>query len=93
MERSKAIEILNEIIDEGWLISDMEKCDAIDACQMGIDLIEAGDKAGKIIARDIINNMVNELQLLDYVHIAAYKGAFYAADDIWKIINKYCKED
>lgn len=40
MTREKAIEILKEIIDEGWLISDFEKCVAIDACEMAIKALE-----------------------------------------------------
>lgn len=40
MTREKAIEILKEIIDEGWLISDFEKCVAIDACDMAIKALE-----------------------------------------------------
>ena len=40
MTRGKAIEILKEIIDEGWLISDFEKCVAIDACEMAIQALE-----------------------------------------------------
>lgn len=39
-EKEKAIEILEEIIDKGWLISDFEKCVAIDACEMGIEAIK-----------------------------------------------------
>lgn len=40
MTREKAIEILKEIIDEGWLISDFEKCVAIDACEMAIEALK-----------------------------------------------------
>ena len=40
MTREKAIEILKEIIDTGWLISDFEKCVAIDACEMAIEALE-----------------------------------------------------
>lgn len=40
----KAINTLNEIIDEGWLISDMEKCTAIDACEFAIDRIHKYQK-------------------------------------------------
>lgn len=40
----KAIKTLNEIIDEGWLISDMEKCTAIDACEFAIDRIQKYQK-------------------------------------------------
>jgi hypothetical protein len=40
MTREEAIKILEEIIDEGWLISDFEKCTAIDACEMAIEALE-----------------------------------------------------
>lgn len=40
MTKEEAIEILKEIIDEGWLISDFEKCVAIDACEMAIQALE-----------------------------------------------------
>ena len=45
----KAIKTLNEIIDEGWLISDMEKCTAIDACEFAIDRIRRYQKIEQII--------------------------------------------
>ena len=45
----KAIKTLNEIIDEGWLISDMEKCTAIDACEFAIDRIYKYQKIEQII--------------------------------------------
>jgi hypothetical protein len=40
MTKEQAVEILNEIIDEGWLISDFDKCIAIDACEMAIKALE-----------------------------------------------------
>lgn len=40
MTKEKAIEELKEIIDEGWLISDRNKCTAIDACEMAIKTLE-----------------------------------------------------
>lgn len=46
MTREKAIKILEEIIDEGWLISDFEKCTAIDACEMAIKALEQEPKTG-----------------------------------------------
>ena len=44
MTREEAIEVLKEIIDEGWLISDFEKCIAIDACEMAIKALEQEPK-------------------------------------------------
>ena len=40
MDEDRAIETLNIIIEYGWLISDMEKCTAIDACELAIDRIQ-----------------------------------------------------
>lgn len=40
MTKKKAIELLKEIIDEGCLISDFEKCPAIEACEMAIEALE-----------------------------------------------------
>lgn len=50
MTREKAIEILKEIIDEGWLISDFDKCTAIDACEMAIEALEQEHILDKIKA-------------------------------------------
>jgi len=36
----KDIETLNEIIESGWLISDIEKCTAIDACEDAITALK-----------------------------------------------------
>lgn len=40
MTREEAIEILKEIIDEGWLISDNNKCTAINVLEMAIKALE-----------------------------------------------------
>ena len=40
MTKEEAIKNLEEIIDEGWLISDFDKCTAIDACEMAIKALE-----------------------------------------------------
>lgn len=40
MTREEAIKNLQEIIEEGWLISDFDKCTAIDACEMAIKALE-----------------------------------------------------
>lgn len=49
MSIEKAIENLNEIIEEGWLISDMEKCTAIDACEVAIDIMHKYEKIKQIL--------------------------------------------
>jgi len=50
----RSIEILNEIIEEGWLISDMEKCTAIDACELAIDRIHKCQKIERILKEPCI---------------------------------------
>ena len=40
MTREEAIKNLQEIIEDGWLISDFDKCKAIDACEMAIKALE-----------------------------------------------------
>jgi len=52
MTREEAIKILEEIIDEGWLISDFDKCTAIDACEMAIRALEQEPKTGHWIEHD-----------------------------------------
>lgn len=59
-----AIKTLNEIIDEGWLISDMEKCTAIDACEFAIDRIRKYQEIEQII-KDHDNDRMPE----DYWYI------------------------
>jgi len=79
-EREKAIEILEEIIDEGWLISDFDKCIAIDACEMAIEAIKALEILDKIRA---------EIDGLTYgceVHPRT------VIDDVLAIIDKYKSE-
>lgn len=39
-----AIDILNLIIEEGWLISDLDKCKAIDACKLAINALKQESK-------------------------------------------------
>ena len=45
----KAIKMLEEIIDEGWLISDLEKCPAIDSCELAIDIMRKYQKIQDIV--------------------------------------------
>ena len=49
MTKEKAIELLKEIIDEGWLISDFEKCSAIDAWEMAIKAREQEPRKDEVI--------------------------------------------
>lgn len=64
MTREKAIEILKEIIDEGWLISDFEKCVAIDACEMAIEALEqepCEDCVSRQVVMEYIKNCTIDL--------------------------------
>ena len=49
MTIDKAIKMLEEIIDEGWLISDLEKCPAIDACELAIDIMHKYQRIEQIV--------------------------------------------
>jgi hypothetical protein len=51
MTKQEAIEILKEIIDEGWLISDFDKFTAIDACEMAIECLK--NDRNEMIVNDI----------------------------------------
>jgi hypothetical protein len=57
MIREEAIEILKEIIDEGWLISDFDKCTAIDACEMAIEALGKETCEDCVRREDIIQNI------------------------------------
>jgi len=48
MTIDKAIKMQEEIIDEGWLISDLEKCPAIDSCELAIDIMRKYQKIEQI---------------------------------------------
>lgn len=63
----KAIKTLNEIIDEGWLISDMEKCTAIDACEFAIDRIRKYQKIERYMEKLEKNGQYGTLRKLKIV--------------------------
>lgn len=65
----KAIKTLNEIIDEGWLISDMEKCDAIDACEFAIDRIHKYQKIQEVLEKvwNVPSCMLDEADCLNKI--------------------------
>lgn len=69
----EATKILNEIIEEGWLISDMEKCDAIDACEFAIDKIHKYQQIEQIYQK---YNEVNDF---------SYNQAM--SEEIGKVLN------
>lgn len=46
----KDIKMLNEIIESGWLISDLEKCPAIDACEDAITALKQYPVLDKVMA-------------------------------------------
>ena len=54
MDEDRAIDTLNIIIEYGWLISDMEKCTAIDACELAIDRINKCQKIERILKEPCI---------------------------------------
>ena len=67
----KAIETLNEIIDEGWLISDLEKCTAIDACEFAIDRIRRYQKIEEIMRElngDFYGSYLKDRQALEKIY-------------------------
>ena len=65
MTKEKAIELLKEIIDEGWLISDFEKCPAIDACEMAIEALEQEPILDKIRAEIEQEPYISKMEVLD----------------------------
>lgn len=104
MTREKAIEILKEIIDEGWLISDFEKCVAIDACEMATQALEKEPFMNKpCVSVGVCEH--DKLQLLDRIKadIEKQQYGFMNSTDYangvrfglmlaYKIIKKYKKE-
>ena len=68
MTKEEAIKILNEIIDEGLLISDNNKCSAINACEMAIKALEkepCNDCISRQAAIDAVNNLTYPSSLVD----------------------------
>lgn len=51
----KDIKMLNEIIESGWLISDLEKCPAIDACEDAITALKQYPVLDKVRAEIEVN--------------------------------------
>ena len=60
MTNEEAIKILNEMIDYGWLISDIDKCVAIDALEMAIKALKQEPKTGHWISLDDFRGKYNE---------------------------------
>lgn len=102
MTREKAIEILKEIIDEGWLISDFEKCVAIDACEMAIKALEQEPfmnkscvSAGvcehdKMQALDKVRTEIEDLdRYYDNDYFSNNNDAMFKCDEVMQIIDKY----
>lgn len=79
MDKDKAIEILKEIIDEGWLISDFDKCIAIDACEMAIKSLEAWEKLKEDIEGMKSDRMSGDTPLVMKI-------------EVLHIINEYIKD-
>ena len=94
MTREKAIEILKEIIDEGWLISDFEKCVAIDACEMAIQALEKETFINKPCVSDGVCEH-DKMQMLENLRTeinSLHNGCGLFNDGVdasLKIIDKY----
>lgn len=97
MTKEEAIEILKEIIDEGWLISDFEKCVAIDACEMAIQALENEPFMNKpCISAGVCEH--DKMQMLDNLRAeinSLHNGCGLFNDGVdasLKLIDKYRKE-
>lgn len=84
MTREEAIKNLQEIIEEGWLISDFDKCTAIDACEMAIKALEQEPVLGKIRAE------ITKLQT--YKMFYGEDTVYVERDDVLEIIDRYKAE-
>lgn len=81
----KDIEMLNEIIESGWLISDLEKCPAIDACEDAITALKQYPILDKVRAE--IDAHREKLKIMaddDW-----YAGKIRGYDCAIEIIDKY----
>ena len=84
----KDIETLNFIIESGWLISDCDKCTAIDACEDAITALKQYPVLDKVRAElEQIINGYEEMGELPY-EISPVYGLHYAI----QIIDKYRAE-
>lgn len=72
----KDIKMLNEIIESGWLISDLEKCPAIDACEDAITALKQYPVLDKVRAE------IEQMNNIDYVEPIT-------VDEVLQIIDKY----
>ena len=79
----KDIEMLNEIIESGWLISDYDKCTAIDACEDAITALKQYPVLDKVRAE-----IENDWQLKKYPSSPFSCGLRQAIE----IIDKYRAE-
>lgn len=99
MTKKEAIKILKEIIDEGWLISDFDKCIAIDACEMAIKALEGrkesvtefADRCKECGREKVLDKIRAEIADLDDANYD-YEGYYKAVADAVKIIDKYKAE-
>lgn len=81
----KDIKMLNEIIESGWLISDLEKCPAIDACEDAITALKQYPVLDKVRAE--IDAHREKLKIMaddDW-----YAGKIRGYDCAIEIIDKY----
>ena len=64
MSIDEAIKMLEEIIDEGWLISDLEKCPAIDSCELAINIMRKYQKIEEIYYHQSGEALENSLRVV-----------------------------
>lgn len=89
MTKQEAIEILKEIIDEGWLISDFDKCTAIDACEMAIKAIEQEPCEDCVSRKNDNNKKLLEIKQIIKDHDEdSIPEDFFYIDKIREVINK-----
>lgn len=84
----KDIETLNEIIDSGWLISDLEKCTAIDACEDAITALKQYPVLDKIRAE--VKGKIVKRPWLDFKDRERDRNDAFL--EVLDIIDKYSKE-
>ena len=56
MDNEEAIRILKEIIEEGWLISDLDKHPVIEACELAIEALLKLDKVEKLLKVGVLKD-------------------------------------
>jgi len=99
MTKEEAVEILNFIIEEGWLISDLDKCKAIDACEMAIKALEQESESKQFaewVAREIFDEYW-EYNKDAFAELACRKlaklGIVRANGGVWELVEPQESEE